>query len=132
MYPARRLFLIGIAVVATLAVTLGSSLAPAEAQGAQRRVEGTLTNTDGVPLGSHQIGLVGLGASQGQTGQSATAADGTFAIEVPDGTYGLYLATSRDNECSHCGEWPIHHRSGGNHLGNTRHGTGLHPMYLPR
>lgn len=100
MYPALRLCLMGIAVVATLAVTPGSSLAPAEAQGAQRRIEGTLTNTDGVPLGSHQIGLVGLGASQGQTGQSATAADGTFAIEVPDGTYGLYLKTARDNDCT--------------------------------
>ncbi|MDE2934223.1 MAG: carboxypeptidase-like regulatory domain-containing protein [Chloroflexota bacterium] len=90
-------------MVATLAATPGSSLAPAEAQGAQRRVEGTLTNTDGVPLGSHQIGLVGLGASQGQTGQSATAADGTFAIEVPDGTYGLYLKTARDNDCTLAG-----------------------------
>lgn len=103
MLTTSRLLLVGFAVVATLAVTLGSSLAPAEAQGGRYLIEGVVTNANGVPLGGHDVGVVGRGASQGQTGQGVTAADGTFAIEVPNGTYGLYLATSRDNDCTVAG-----------------------------
>ena len=96
-----------VLVVTTAVLSLGWSPAAVTAQDAQYQVEGVLTNADGDPLGSQPIGLLGVGDSEANRGTAETAADGTFSITVPDGTYHLAVTNALGSECTVAGyEYP--------------------------
>ena len=101
MSATCRLALVGVALVATLAVSLGSWTSPraAEAQEALYRVQGTVTDPEGKPIGRLFIGLDGHGESWGARHPEYTEADGTFSFEVPEGTYRLVTTTAFASEC---------------------------------
>ena len=87
-------------MVATLALGVGGPASPAEAQEPLSRVQGTVTDPDGVPAGRIAIGLLGLGKSLGENYPGATENDGTFSFDVPDGTYRLAVTTAVASRCT--------------------------------
>ncbi len=107
-----RLVLIGIAVVATLALGVGGSASPTEAQEPLSRIQGTVIDADGEPVSRMAIGLQGRGESEGENYRGATEDDGTFSFDVPDGTYRL-VTTAAVSKCTATGydnpdsEWEV-------------------------
>ena len=86
-------------MVATLAVTLGSSLAPAEAQGGPHLIEGTVLGPDGEPIEGvtiHATGVYGE-PSFGPWTSAPTDTAGAFSLDVPDGSYIVQLARLPDD-----------------------------------
>ena len=86
-----------------LTLAYGSSLTPAAAQGTEHRIQGTVRDAGGEPLAGIPIGLRGHGASEGQNREGATASDGTFSFDAPDGAYNLLVATTLGSECTVAG-----------------------------
>lgn len=95
------LALVGVALVATLAVALGSwtSPVPAEAQEPRFHVQGTVTDPEGKPVRGLLVILDGHGESWGARHIDHTEADGTFSFDVPEGTYRLVTTTAFASEC---------------------------------
>ena len=92
---------LGVVLLALLlgAVVFSLQPEPVEAQQSRHRVQGVLTNANGEPLRGQEIDLVGWGDSTGLRGRGVTAANGTFGVVVPDGTYYLYLRGTLGSEC---------------------------------
>ena len=99
----RPVVLFSLLVVLVVAVGFGSTLTPAAAQGTEHRIQGTVRDAAGEPLAGIPIGLRGHGASEGQNREGATASDGTFSFDAPDGAYNLLVATTLGSECTVAG-----------------------------
>ena len=103
IHARRHLWLPGLFAFLALTLAYGSSLTPAAAQGTEHRIQGTVRDAGGEPLAGIPIGLRGHGPSEGQDREGATASDGTFSFDAPDGAYNLLVATALGSECTIAG-----------------------------
>ena len=103
IHARRHLWLPGLFAFLALTLAYGSSLTPAAAQGTEHRIQGTVRDAGGEPLAGIPIGLRGHGPSEGQDREGATASDGTFSFDAPDGAYNLLVATALGSECTVAG-----------------------------
>ena len=100
--PAPKPLLAGMLAIASLSGAVAHVLSPTPglAQDARYRVEGIISDSNGVPLEGQQIVLIGAGDSQQQGGVGLSASDGCFVVDVPDGNHHLRVATRLGSQCT--------------------------------
>ena len=98
-----RLVLLGALLLLGLGLGLGTAPATTEAQSAHHEIRGTVAGPSGEPLEGINVRLWrrSNGYYTGPWTGESTGPDGTFAVEVPQGSYRLELTTRLDGggEC---------------------------------
>ena len=138
--PAPKPLLAGMLATASLSGAVAHVLSPTPglAQDARYRVEGIISDSNGVPLERQQIVLIGAGDSQHQGGVGLSAPDGSFVVEVPGGNQarqsvrGVQLRIGRVRlGGDRLGQRKGHQRPGVDRRGNSQRRAGAAGLLVP-